>query len=82
MENQDIRSFSQYLRTLTNVFKPNASIQDRKDDLLGKILPIVQNEAAKYPIQDAIDNSYESYVTHLQVVEQKMPSQQEALQAA
>jgi hypothetical protein len=77
-----VRTFAQYLKTLADIFKPGESAQDQKDNLLGRILPTVRNEAAKYPQLGAADDSYESYVTHLQVVEQKMLIRQEDLRFA
>jgi hypothetical protein len=82
LKTQDVRTFAQYLKTLTDIFKPGESAQDQKDNLLGRILPIVRNEAAKYPQLGAADDSYESYVTYLQVVEQKMLTRQEDLRFA
>ncbi|KAL2801860.1 hypothetical protein BJX63DRAFT_438405 [Aspergillus granulosus] len=76
-EKQDVRQFAHHLKTLADIFKPDAPDRDRKFDLMAKILPTVRQEAAKYPAPTDMD--YEKYVTHLQMVEQNMPERQKIL---
>jgi hypothetical protein len=63
LERQDVRQFAHHLKTLADIFKQDATDQDRKFDLMAKILLTVRQEAAKYPVPTDMD--YEKYVMHL-----------------
>jgi hypothetical protein len=79
MSHQSVRDFVTYLSQWENQLKEPYTNYQRKEHLRAKLLPIIRDEAAKYPKEP---EDYDAFAGHLQTVEDMLPVRRAELRKA